>query len=89
MSNGVSFRFMLATLFSQSAGMAKNNDVRETLSSNVSAGCSVAGGCNSLGESGVVSYLAALPTQRSESSQLCVLGELFKVRLPLPISGRV
>ncbi|ASV37264.1 hypothetical protein CI807_14055 [Pseudomonas sp. NS1(2017)] len=35
------------------------------------------------------SNLAALPTQRSESSELCVLGDLFKVRLPLPISGRV
>jgi hypothetical protein len=33
--------------------------------------------------------LAVLPTQLSESSELCALGELFKVRLPLPISGRV
>lgn len=33
--------------------------------------------------------LAPLPTQRSESSELCALGDLFKVRLPLPISGRV
>lgn len=35
------------------------------------------------------SNLAALPTQPSESSELCVLGDRFKVRLPLPISGRV
>ncbi|QLG91756.1 hypothetical protein HZF02_07165 [Pseudomonas yamanorum] len=30
--------------------------------------------------------LAALPTQPSESSQLYALGDLFKVRQPLPIS---
>lgn len=36
-----------------------------------------------------VKSLAPLPTQSSESSELYALGDLFKVRLPLPISGRV
>ena len=33
--------------------------------------------------------VALLPTQHTESSELYALDERFKVRLPLPISGRV
>lgn len=36
-----------------------------------------------------VPNVALLPTQHSESSELYALDERFKVRLPLPISGRV